>query len=82
MTSFETRSHVGPDGKLSVSLPASMANTDVHVTVEPVNGQGTGGKSMTRAEWRAFVNAATAVIGDPTFKRQPQGEFERRGPLD
>jgi hypothetical protein len=82
MTTFETKSLVGPDGKLLVTVPSSLANTEVLVTVEPLNGSGHGTKPLSPAEWRAFVRSCTAVIADPTFKRQPQGEFERREPLD
>lgn len=84
MTSFETKSHVGPDGKLLVNLPASMANTDVRVRVEPLNGHSVpeGGKTMTRAEWRSFIRSSTGVIADPTFRRHPQGEPEQRKALD
>ena len=41
MTAYETRSHIGPDGKLVLSVPREYFNTDVRVLVEPArNGNG------------------------------------------
>lgn len=82
MSPFETRSRVGPDGKLHLDVP-SMANTDVRVTVEPVNGPANGAAAHpTRAERSATLRRLAGSVTDPSFERPPQGTFEDRDSLD
>jgi hypothetical protein len=61
-----------------------MANTEVLVTVEPVNGPGANGAPQrpTRAERAAVLRRLAGSVSDPTFERPPQGAFEAREPLD
>jgi hypothetical protein len=81
MTAFETTFHVGPDGKVVLSVPPELANRDVRVTVEPASNGTTPASRMTREQWREFLDNVTGSIDDPTFERPPQGEFENREPL-
>ncbi len=83
MSLFEIRSRVGPDGKLHIDVP-SMANTDVRVTIEPVNGPATNGvpRRPTKAERSAVLRRLAGSVTDPTFDRPPQGSFEERDSLD
>ena len=78
---FETRSRVGPDGKLHIDVGPSMANTDVRVTVEPAATNGQNG-ATTREQRSAALRRLAGTVNDPTFERPPQGEFEPREPLD
>jgi len=83
---FETRSRVGPDGKLHIDVPPSMANTDVRVKVELAapNGSAANGAPPrpTREQRSAALRRLAGSVSDPTFERPPQGEFEAREPLD
>lgn len=82
MTTFETRSRVTPDAKLHVAVPAELANTDVRVTVEPVNGKTSGRAPMTGEEWREFVRATAGSIPDfPDVPRPGPDDYERRESL-
>ncbi len=36
---------------------------------------------MSREEWQRFVQSMAGRIGDPTFERQGQGQYEERDPL-
>jgi hypothetical protein len=78
MNRITVKSKVGGDGVLHLSLPVGLpdANTEVQVTVEPVNGK----HMMERHEWQAWVESmAGSWQGD--FERPPQGEYEQRDPL-
>jgi hypothetical protein len=72
------RGKVDSDGVLRVAVPvgADEADREVQVTIEPV-----ATSSMSQDEWRQFVEATAGSITDPTFVRQPQGEYERREAL-
>jgi hypothetical protein len=90
MRAFETTSHIGPDGKLSVTLPPALHNTDVRVTVEPAaRASRNGGSSAhtppseaTRESRRRILDEVLGTIDDPTFVRPPQGDWPEREPLD
>jgi hypothetical protein len=74
MTQIVMTSRVGPDGTLTLALPADAAGQEVRVTVEPTR------PAMTQEEWRAWVDSmAGSWQGD--FERMPQGEYEDREPL-
>ena len=68
----ELTAQVGADGVLTLTLDPEDANTTVRVVVETV------GPAMSQAEWKQFVESMAGRITDPTFIRQPQGEYEQR----
>jgi hypothetical protein len=74
----ELTTQVGADGVLVLQLPlgSSAANRTVRVVVETVEGPG-----MTQEEWRRFIRDMAGRITDPTFDRQPQGNYEVRNEL-
>ncbi len=84
---LETAAHVGPDGRLEVSLPAQFAGADVIVTVRAADGPASGriadiaDPEERRRAWQEFVDRTAGSIQDPTFERQPQGEYEVREEL-
>jgi hypothetical protein len=68
MIYYQTRSHIGPDGKLSIPVPEELANTEVRVTVEP-SGNGAGAirraqRTMTLDKWRKFINETAGSVPD------------------
>ena len=72
---------VGADGVLNVTLPLKPedANKTVRVTVEALEAAETPTtRPMTREEWLKFIYKTAGSITDPTFERQPQGEYEWR----
>jgi hypothetical protein len=82
LTRIELRTRIGPDGILTLSVPAGMseANREVNVIVEPADA--TLGKTakITPEEWARFVNeTAGARKGD--LERPEQGELEVRDQL-
>ena len=68
----ELTAQVGPDGVLTLTLDPKDANKTVRVVVETV------GPAMSQEEWKQFVESMAGRITDPTFIRQPQGEYEQR----
>ena len=68
----ELIAQVGADGVLTLALDPADANTTVRVVVETV------GPAMSQEEWKQFVESMAGRITDPTFIRQPQGEYEQR----
>lgn len=78
MTMFETNSRAGPDGKLHLTLPAELANIDLHITVEPAkpsNGEAAPRKRKTQEEWRDFIMRFAGSM--PDFP-----DIDRPGPDD
>jgi hypothetical protein len=81
---IDIHSRVGPDGKLTVALPSSMANTDVHVTVgpaAPTNGSATphSRKPMSQDEWRRFIQSTAGTMPDfPDIDRPGPESYENR----
>jgi hypothetical protein len=78
----ELIAQVGADGVLTLSVPLGRgdANKTVRVVVETVEGAATD-PAMSREEWERFVHSMAGRITDPTFDRQPQGEYEQRDQL-
>lgn len=74
MTRIVMASKVGPDGTLTLTLPADAAGQEVRVTVEPAR------PAMTQEEWRTWVDSM-AGSWQGNFERMPQGEYEKREPL-
>lgn len=77
MSPMELRSRIDADGvlNLSVSLGKSDANREVRVTVEPLQEVAA---PISADQWPKFVHEMAGSITDPTFERQPQGNFEQR----
>jgi hypothetical protein len=71
---------VGPNGVLTLTVPLDKAdaNKPVRVTVETV---GDAKPPMDREAWLRFIEQTAGSITDPTFERQPQGEYEERDRL-
>jgi len=87
VSTFETRSRVGPDGKLHVSVPPELANTDVLVRVDPASapngalppGTRPARRAMTAEEWKAFVESTAGTIPDfPGVERPGPAEYDKR----
>jgi hypothetical protein len=80
MSIIDIQSRVGPDGKLTVSLPPSMANADVHVIVEraePSPGH------QDQDQWRAFLDRFAGSMPDfPDVERPGPESYEARDSLD
>jgi hypothetical protein len=74
-------SQVGADGVLNVTVPLKPedANKTVRVTVETLaEASAPPARPTTREEWVKFIERTAGSITDPTFERQPQGEYEQR----
>jgi len=79
MTRIELRTRIGPDGILTLSVPAgiSEANREVNVIVELVDAVDKKTAKMTPEEWKRLVDeTAGAWKGD--LGRPDQGELEIR----
>ena len=76
MTTIHSRSRVGPDGNVVVSVGAREAGRDVLVTIVPAP------PPLSREEWIRFVERTAGSITDPTFTRPDQGSFEPRESID
>ena len=78
----ELTAKVGADGVLSLAIPLGQkgANKIVHLIVKTVE-EVTARPAMSQEEWTRFVQSMAGRINDPTFDRQPQGEYEQREEL-
>ncbi len=78
----ELTAQVGADGVLNLNVPLGLegANKTVRVVVETFEGA-TAGPAMSREDWQRFIRRMAGRITDPTFDRQPQGEYEQRDEL-
>ena len=77
----------GPDGVLHLSVPVGRAGEyTVQVVVAPkpsTDGTSTAPKTPEELGWPpGYFENVIGSIDDPAFKRYPQGEFEKREPLD
>jgi hypothetical protein len=74
---------VGADGVLSLSIPLGEgdANKTVRVTVETVEAAQPTMPPADRDAWLRFIERTAGSISDPTFERQPQGEYDERDRL-
>jgi hypothetical protein len=75
--------HVGADGVLTLSIPLGEgdANKPVRVTVETVEATEPAMPPADREAWLRFIERTAGSISDPSFERQPQGEYEERDRL-
>lgn len=81
----------GPDGVLHLDVPVGAAGEfEVQVVVSRRPGkngappaEGDGPKTPEELGWPpGYFENTFGSIDDPAFKRYPQGEFEKREPLD
>lgn len=83
----------GPDGILHLNVPVGATGTfEVAIVVAPkssangaapTNGAVPTAKTPEELGWPpGFFENVIGSIDDPAFKRYPQGEFEKREPLD
>lgn len=81
MISVKTRTHIGPDGTLTLEVPTPLRETDVEVilVVQALIAFQAGPESPG---WPAgfFEQTAGAWRGEP-LQREPQGEYEAREEL-
>ena len=73
---------VGDNGVLTLTMPLNKddANKTVRVTVETVE-ESVPSLPMDRDSWLRFIERTAGSITDPSFERQPQGDYEERDPL-
>jgi hypothetical protein len=78
----ELTAQVGADGVLTLTVPLGRedANKTVRVVVETIEEAATA-PPMSQEEWERFVHGMAGRITDPTFDRQPQGQYEQRDQL-
>ncbi len=78
MTTLQTRASVGVDGNVNVVIPVGKeeAGTEVLVTIAPAPPR------LSQKEWLEIIDRTAGSIDDPTFFRQPQGDYENREPLE
>jgi len=74
MTTITRQARVDAEGNVVVPVGRTEAGQNVIVTVEPAP------PSMTQAEWQEFINRTAGSI--PDLERPPQGEYEKREPLE
>jgi hypothetical protein len=76
MSTIHTRSHIGPDGLLHLTLPAEVTDAEVDVTVimQPVAAK----IPMSGQQWRDFVREAAGAWQGGELVRPEQGAFEVR----
>ena len=88
MTAYETRSHIGPDGRLVLSVPREFANTDVRVVVEPERnghpafppGTRLPDRVLSANEWRdRLLKSAGSLPGLPDVERPGPNDYDNRG---
>jgi len=77
MTTIQTRSHVGPDGLLRLTLPVDVTDTDLDVTVvvRPVI---TDSAETSEEHSREVVRRTAGKWQGEPLVRPDQGQFEKR----
>ena len=79
------KSRAGADGMIDLRIPAGVTDSEVEVEVRvsPVKSHvhSQWRSDEERLEWERFVDRTEGSIQDPTFVRQPQGQFEKRDEL-
>lgn len=90
MISIQTKTHIGPDGTLTVAVPTPLRETEVEVmlVVQPVsngaNGMSAAANSPTLEDlgWPpGFFEETFGSFRDDPLERLPQGDYEVREPL-
>ncbi len=80
MISIQTKTHVGPDGTLTVQVPTTLRETDVDVmlVLQLVTSPNTEALGWPPG---FFEQTAGAWQGEP-LERLPQGDYERREEIE
>lgn len=90
MISIQTKTRIGPDGRLMVEVPTPLRETEVEVmlVLQPVSSNGNGKsplESRTTPEdlgWApGFFEETCGSFRDDPLERLPQGDYEVREPL-
>lgn len=84
MRTIQLHSRVGADGMLHLELPVGVTNTDVEVIII-IQPQAAEAKppTPTGLGWPpGFLEQTAGSIQDETFRRHPQGEYEKRLELE
>ena len=77
MNRIEIDTNTDDTASIRIRLPAAVALRPVHVVVEWEDAP-----RAPTPEWVAeWVKSTSGAITDPTFVRQPQGEYEERDEL-
>ena len=74
MTRLQTRVKVNPEGNVVIAVGREEAGRDVVVTVESVKPK------VTQEQWQRIVRETAGSA--PHLERPPQGEYEKREPLE
>lgn len=75
---------VGADGILTLTVPLAKtdANKTIRVTLETIDDSSDSiAPIKNREDWLRFIERTAGSIFDPTFERQPQGQYEDRDRL-
>ena len=80
MTSIKLNSHIGPDGVLTLALPAELWNKDVEVVVKPLAANALSPED--RGWPPGFFERTAGAWSGELLVREPQGEYEARKPLE
>jgi hypothetical protein len=78
MTTIQTKSHVGPDGLLRLTLPVGLKDADLDVTVIVRTTTETPKTFANQEEWLRFIDETAGQWQGEPLQRPSQGEFERR----
>lgn len=76
MTTIQTKSHVGADGLLHLSLPVDAIDADFDVTVILHPASTILQTTMTREAWLQFVTKTGGAWQGEPLERPSQGELE------
>ena len=82
MTTLHARAHVGPNGRIDLTIPAELATTgaEVIVTIRRATPSPVQRKPLTREEKLAVLDRTAGSI--PDFQRLHPGYLEPIPPLD
>ena len=76
MTTITKHAKVDANGNVVVPVGRGEVGRDVVVTIAPAR------PAMSQEDWEKFIDSTAGSIDDPTFERPPQGEYEKREPLE
>ena len=84
MRTIHTLQEAGPDKTLKLIIPVEEPNRryQVVVVVEPERSLGTQPTPEQLGWPPGFIEQTAGSISDETFRRHPQGEYEKRAELE
>jgi hypothetical protein len=85
MMTFPTKARTDKDGRLSISIPTGMRDSevDVLVVVDPAVPESAIGQKLPANDWPESYFAETfGSLHDAGLERPPQGELPERLPID